>query len=161
MLYLRRQVAVALAFGLAVSVGVRVSAQSPEQAQIVEAFDRIRAAWVKGDIDTMLASCTDDIEYVTATGTWGRGKDALRKEWTENYKQGAIVPTRVETSVRTVAPNVATLITRVSTNAVTLASGVRVPAGQGLMTIVFVKQGARWLMASEHTSILPVAAAKP
>ena len=136
-------------------MSILLGAQDAEHKQIVDTFDQINVAWAKGDIDAMLARCTDDIEYVNGNGTWRRGKAALRKEWADEWARGAIVPIRIEDSMRTLAPNVSALVTRVRTNAVTLTNGTRVPAGQGLMTIVFVKQGGRWLMASGHTSLLP------
>lgn len=123
------------------------SGDSADEAAIRKGADAFAAAFQRQDADAIAQMWTDDGEYVDQTGQRYEGRDAVRQEYAQFFKDHKPLEMRINVeSIRFIGPGVA--VEDGTAELVPAPAGV---AGPSRYVAVDVKQpDGRWLLASVH-----------
>jgi uncharacterized protein (TIGR02246 family) len=98
---------------------------------------------------------TEDVEWVNVVGMWWKGKaqvyQAHQAFHQTIFKDRAIHEPELVV-MRLVAPDAVIVTSRTPTDGYTSPSGHVEPPSRSLLTMVFVKQGGKWLIAEGHNT---------
>ncbi|KRC62206.1 hypothetical protein ASE14_14370 [Agromyces sp. Root81] len=111
-----------------------------DRTSVLEALDRIRAAWDAGDAAAYAAEFTDDASYVIFAGLHDLGRDAIRRAHVPvfgKWQRGSRMSVQV-LDLRFVAPDVAVVLTDGG-----IGKGARIGHDK-VQTFVMVRDGATW-----------------
>ncbi len=93
---------------------------------------------------------TTDIDWVNVVGMWWKGRRQVQFAHDALHKTifGTVPISKVSTHIRFIAPDIAIVhsINRVGTY--TTPSGIKLPEGDNIATMVFVKKESRWLITA-------------
>ncbi|WP_207904511.1 SgcJ/EcaC family oxidoreductase [Agromyces fucosus] len=115
-----------------------------EQAEVLVALDRIRAAWDAGDADAYAAEFTEDASYVIFAGLHDLGQAAIRRAHIPvfgTWQRGSRMSMRM-LDLRFIAPGVAVVLTEGG-----IGKGARIRHDK-VQTFVMVRDGATWRCAA-------------
>jgi uncharacterized protein (TIGR02246 family) len=135
----------------------------PDRAAEVAAVEGVGAAliddWNRHDMNSFGGLFTDDAQFVNVIGLWWHSRAEIQKE------HEALHATRMRTShlvatervVHLLRPGVAVILQRWQLTGDTGIDGVPLPMRQGIMSLVTVKEGGHWQIASaQNTDIVPL-----
>ncbi len=155
-------IATALWMGAVNATGA-AETQSPERAAETAAVKRVGAeivdAWNRHDMKSFGSLFTEDAQFVNVIGLWWHGRAEIQKE------HEALHATRMrnshlvasETLVHPLGPDAAVFLMRWQLTGDTGIDGVTLPMRQGIMSLVTVRAGNRWLIATaQNTDIIPL-----
>jgi uncharacterized protein (TIGR02246 family) len=115
--------------------------------------------WNRHDMKEFGSLFTDDAQFVNVIGLWWHSRDEIQKA------HEALHATRMRTShldttesaVHVLGPKAAVLLQQWQLTGDTGIDGVTLPMRSGVMTMVIVKAGSRWQIASaQNTDIVPL-----
>lgn len=118
----------------------RMTDQHPDRIAVLDALDRIRAAWDSGDATAYAAEFTDDASYVIFAGLVSLGREAVRRDHVpvfEKWQRGTRMSMRV-LDLRFVAPDVAVAVTE---GGIGKRAKIR---HDKVQTFVMVRDGGDW-----------------
>jgi uncharacterized protein (TIGR02246 family) len=135
----------------------------PERAAEAAAVKRVGAAlvddWNRHDMQSFGSLFADDAQFVNVIGLWWHSRAEIQKA------HEALHATRMrsshlvasETLVHLLGPDAAVLLMRWQLTGDTGIDGVPQPMRQGVMSLVTVRAGNDWLIASaQNTDIIPL-----
>jgi uncharacterized protein (TIGR02246 family) len=136
---------------------------SPDRSAEVAGVKAVGAAlldaWNRHDMKDFGSLFADDAQFVNVIGLWWHGRAEIQKE------HEALHATRMRTShlvvtesaVHLLGPDAAVLLQRWQLTGDTGIDGVALPMRRGVMTLVIVREGSRWQIASaQNTDIVPL-----
>lgn len=137
------------------------SEKSADEVAIRQVVKDYETLWNKHDMNTFMDLFTDDSEWVNVVGHIWRGKADIKKAHKffheTNFKNRNMQFD--EMTVRFIRPDVAVSIVKWTLDGFEAPDGRQFPKGQNIATLVFVKQGGKWLISSgENVNVDPVAA---
>jgi len=136
---------------------------TPERAAEVEAVEGVGAAfvddWNRHDMHSFGGLFTDDAQFVNVIGLWWHSRAEIQKEHealhATRMRMSHVVAT--ERVVHLLGPDAAVLLQRWQLTGDTGIDGATLPMRRGVMTLVTVKKGGHWQIASaQNTDILPL-----
>ncbi|MEW6360206.1 MAG: nuclear transport factor 2 family protein [Planctomycetota bacterium] len=150
MRYQRRILAAALLCGMGWLMGAgAVESQeggphAADERAIRAAVEEYAKAFNRRDVNAIAAQCTDAVNYVDETGRIVRGRDALAKDFKRFFEENSSRKIQVQVeSIQFIKPDVA-----VVDGTATLDPPVPGQPVGGRYTVVRVKEGGKWLVAS-------------
>lgn len=144
------------------TIAVQGVAQVPsipegDATQIHAALKGMDEAWNRHDMTAFVSYAAEDVEWVNIVGMWWKGKEqvynALNAFHGTMFKERQVHEPQ-STQLRMIAPGcvVATFIQTI--DGFTSPSGQVMPAGRSVLTEVFVKHNAKWLLVqAQNTTI--------
>jgi uncharacterized protein (TIGR02246 family) len=155
-----------LAAALALTAMVNITAAAPappERAAELAAVQGVGAAlvddWNRHDMKSFGSLFTEDAQFVNVIGLWWHSRAEIQKA------HEALHATRMRMShlvvtqsvVHLLTPEVAVLLEQWQLTGDTGIDGVALPARRGVMSLVTVKAGGQWRIASaQNTDIVPL-----
>ena len=150
---------------LIASVNTTLAAELPRADRAAEgtAVEAVGAAfvddWNRHDMKSLGSLFTDDAQFVNVIGLWWHSRAEIQKEHealhATRMRSSHLVTT--ESVVHLLGPDVAVLIQRWQLTGDTGIDGVTLPMRRGVITLVTVKQGGHWQIASaQNTDIVPL-----
>jgi len=115
--------------------------------------------WNLHDMKRFAGLFADDAQFVNVIGLWWRGRAEIQKQHealhATRMRSSHLVAT--ETTVQVLRPDVAVLHVRWQLTGDTGIDGVTLPTRQGVMSLVTVKVGSKWQIASaQNTDSIPL-----
>jgi uncharacterized protein (TIGR02246 family) len=115
--------------------------------------------WNRHDMNSLGGLFTADAQFVNVIGLWWHGRAEIQKEHealhATRMRRSHLVAT--DSIVHLLGPDVAVLIQRWQLTGDTGIDGVTLPMRRGIMTLVTVREGASWQIASaQNTDIVPL-----
>jgi uncharacterized protein (TIGR02246 family) len=153
------------AAALFATVNTTIAAEPPppDRAAEVAAVQGVGAAfvddWNRHDMNSFGGLFAEDAQFVNVIGLWWHSRAEIQKE------HEALHATRMRTShlvatesaVHILGPDVAVLLQRWQLTGDTGIDGATLPMRRGVMTLVTVKAGGHWQIASaQNTDIVPL-----
>jgi len=150
---------------LIATVNATMAAEPPpsEQAAEAAAVKEVGAAfvddWNRHDMKSLGSLFAEDAQFVNVIGLWWHGRAEIQKE------HEALHATRMRTShlvndetlVHLLGPDAAVLLTRWQLTGDTGIDGVTLPVRRGIMSLVAIRAGSHWQIASaQNTDIIPL-----
>ncbi len=136
---------------------------APDRAAEFAAVNGVAAAfvddWNRHDMKGFGSLFADDAQFVNVIGLWWHSRAEIQQA------HEALHATRMRTShlaatesaVHLLGPDAAVLVQRWQLTGDTGIDGVTLPMRRGVMTLVIVKEGSRWQIASaQNTDIVPL-----
>jgi uncharacterized protein (TIGR02246 family) len=133
--------------------------QADEAAAVKEVGAAFVNDWNRHDIKSLGSLFADDAQFVNVIGLWWHSRAEIEKE------HEALHATRMRTShlvasetrVHLLGPDAAVLLMRWQLTGDTGIDGVTQPMRQGVMSLVTVRAGNDWRIASaQNTDIIPL-----
>jgi uncharacterized protein (TIGR02246 family) len=115
--------------------------------------------WNRHDMKSLGGLFTADAQFVNVIGLWWHGRAEIEKEHealhATRMRRSHLVAT--ESLVRLMGPDVAVVLQRWRLTGDTGIAGVTLPMRQGIMTLVTIREGSQWRIASaQNTDIVPL-----
>jgi uncharacterized protein (TIGR02246 family) len=135
----------------------------PERAAETAAVKGVGAAlvddWNRHDMKSFGSLFADDAQFVNVIGLWWHSRAEIQKEHealhATRMRMSHLVAT--ETLVHLLCPDAAVLLMRWQLTGDTGIDGVTQPMRQGVMSVVTVRAGDDWRIASaQNTDIIPL-----
>lgn len=155
-----------LAAALALTAMVNITAaahEPPDRAAEMAAVRGVGAAlvddWNRHDMKSFASLFTEDAQFVNVIGLWWHSRAEIQKA------HEALHATRMrmshlvasESVVHLLSPEVAVLLQQWQLTGDTGIDGVTLPMRRGVMSLVTVKAGGQWHIASaQNTDIVPL-----
>jgi len=136
---------------------------SPDSATEAAAVREVAAAlvddWNRHDMASFANLFADDAQFVNVIGLWWHGRAEIQKQHealhATRMRTSHLVAT--ETAVHFLRSNVAVLHLRWQLTGDTGIDGVTLPAREGIMSLVMVRAGRHWQIASaQNTDSIPL-----
>ncbi len=112
------------------------------------------ASWNKHDMNEMATLLTEDSEWVNVVGMWWRGRSDVRQAHVVYhdtiFKDTAYHAQAV--AVRFVTPDVAIASVRWKKGSFVAPNGVTYPGAEDMMSMLWVRQSGKWLIALGHNT---------
>jgi uncharacterized protein (TIGR02246 family) len=154
-----------LATGLLISTTAMVIAAEapPDQVPEAAAAQALAVAlvddWNLHDMKRFAGLFAEDAQFVNVIGLWWRGRSEIQREHealhATRMRTSHLVAT--ETAVHLLRPDVAVLHIRWQLTGDTGIDGVTLPPRQGVMSLVTVRTGSEWQIASaQNTDVVPL-----
>ena len=148
-----------------IAVNTTSAAEPPplDRAAEVAAVQGVGAAfvddWNRHDMNSLGGLFADDAQFVNVIGLWWHSRAEIQREHealhATRMRMSHIVVT--ESLVHLLGPDVAVLLQRWQLTGDTGIDGVTLPMRRGVMSLVTVKEGGRWQIASaQNTDIVPL-----
>jgi uncharacterized protein (TIGR02246 family) len=135
----------------------------PDQAPEAAAAQAVAAAlvddWNRHDMKRFAELFTEDAQFVNVIGLWWSGRAEIQKQHealhATRMRNSHLVAT--ETAVHLLRPDVAVLHIRWQLTGDTGIDGVTLPMRRGVMSLVTVRTGSEWQIASaQNTDVVPL-----
>ena len=115
--------------------------------------------WNSHDMKSFAELFAEDADFVNVIGLWWRGRPEIEKSHealhATRMRDSHLVAT--ETAVRVLRPGVAVIHVRWELTGDTGFDGVALPPRQGILSLVTVRTGSKWLVASaQNTDVVPL-----
>jgi uncharacterized protein (TIGR02246 family) len=115
--------------------------------------------WNSHDMKSFGELFAENADFVNVIGLWWRGRAEIQKAHeaihATRMKNSHLVAT--ETAVRVLRPGVAVIHVRWELTGDTGIDGVTLPPRLGILSLVTVKTGSKWLIASaQNTDVVPL-----
>jgi uncharacterized protein (TIGR02246 family) len=146
-------------------VSTTIAAESPppdraaEVAAVQGVGEALVDAWNRHDMNSFGGLFTDDAQFVNVIGLWWHSRAEIQKEHEALHATRMRMSHLVATDrvVHLLSPHVAVLLQRWQLTGDTGIDGATLPMRRGVMSLVTVKQGGRWQIASaQNTDIVPL-----
>jgi uncharacterized protein (TIGR02246 family) len=150
---------------LIATVNATLASEPPQSQRIAEeaAVKGVGAAfvddWNRHDMKSLGSLFADDAQFVNVIGLWWHSRAEIQKEHealhATRMRNSHLVAT--ETLVHLLGPDAAVLLTRWELTGDTGIDGVTLPMRRGVMSMVTVRVGSGWQIASaQNTDIVPL-----
>jgi uncharacterized protein (TIGR02246 family) len=149
---------------LIVSMAKAIAAESPpDQAPQAAAAQAVAAAlvddWNRHDMKRFAELFAEDAQFVNVIGLWWSGRSEIQKQHealhATRMRNSHLVAT--ETAVHLLRPDVAVLHLRWELTGDTGIDGATLPMRRGVMSLVTVRTGSKWQIASaQNTDVVPL-----
>jgi uncharacterized protein (TIGR02246 family) len=152
--------AVVLIATMAESIAAEATANQAAEAAAAQAVAAAMVDdWNRHDMKKFAALFTEDAQFVNVIGLWWRGRSEIQKQHealhATRMRNSHLVS--IETSVQLLRPDVAVVHTRWQLTGDTGIDGVTLPMRQGVMSLVIVRTGKGWRIASaQNTDVVPL-----
>jgi uncharacterized protein (TIGR02246 family) len=115
--------------------------------------------WNAHDMRKFAELFTEDADFVNVIGLWWHGRSEIQKAHealhATRMKDSHLAAT--DTAVRVLKPNVAVIHVRWELTGDTGTDGVTQPPRHGILSLVTVRAGGKWLIASaQNTDVVPL-----
>jgi uncharacterized protein (TIGR02246 family) len=115
--------------------------------------------WNSHDMKSFAELFTEDADFVNVIGLWWRGRPEIQKAHealhATRMRNSQLVATG--TAVRVLRPGVAVIHVRWELTGDTGIDGVTLPPRQGILSLVTIRSGGKWLIASaQNTDVVPL-----
>jgi uncharacterized protein (TIGR02246 family) len=115
--------------------------------------------WNAHDMRKFAELFTEDADFVNVIGLWWHGRSEIQKAHealhATRMKDSHLAAT--DTAVRVLGPDVAVIHVRWELTGDTGIDGVTLPARHGILSLVTVRAGGKWLIASaQNTDVVPL-----
>lgn len=154
---------VTMALTAALNTATAAEPPPPERAAEVAAVQGIGAAlvddWNRHDMKSFGSLFTDDAQFVNVIGMWWHSRAEIQKEHEALHATRMRLSHLVTTKsvVHVLAPDVAVLLQQWELTGDTGIDGVTLPMRRGVISLVTVKRGDHWQIASaQNTDIVPL-----
>jgi uncharacterized protein (TIGR02246 family) len=149
---------------LIVSIAKTIAAESPpDQPPEAAAAGAIGAAfvndWNRHDMKKFAELFAEDAQFVNVIGLWWSGRSEIQKQHealhATRMRNSHLIAT--ETAIHLLRPDVAVLHMRWQLSGDTGIDGVTLPTRRGVMSLVTVRTGSKWQIASaQNTDVVPL-----
>jgi uncharacterized protein (TIGR02246 family) len=136
---------------------------TPGQVTAVAAAKAVAAAlvvdWNNHDMKGFANLFAEDADFVNVIGIWWHGRPEIQKQHESLHATRMRNSNLVagETAVRLLRPDVAVIHVRWQLIGDTGIDGVTLPPRQGVLSLVTVRSGSKWLIASaQNTDAVPL-----
>jgi uncharacterized protein (TIGR02246 family) len=135
----------------------------PDRGAEVAAIKGVGAAfvddWNRHDMKEFGSLFTDDAQFVNVIGLWWHSRAEIQEAHealhATRMRNSHLVAT--ESAAHLLGPDAAVLLQQWQLTGDTGIDGVTLPMRSGVMTLVMVKEGSRWQIASaQNTDIVPL-----
>ena len=135
------------------SCGTDSTSLTPEDAQALRRVaDEWQRCWNAHDMDAFSALFADDVDFVTKSGTWFKGKEATMRHHRQNhatiFKHSVWSTDSVD--MRYVAPDIAIIHFGWGISEDTHHDGTSSAPRHGISTWVLAKRRAQWQLIAVH-----------
>lgn len=135
------------------------SSQAPATAAVRAVATTLAADWNRHDMKAFAALFTEDADFVNVIGLWWHGRSEIQKQHevlhATRMRDSRLVAT--ETAVHLLREDVAVIHIRWQLSGDTGLDGVTLPMRQGVMSLVTVRKGSEWQIASaQNTDVVPL-----
>jgi uncharacterized protein (TIGR02246 family) len=115
--------------------------------------------WNAHDMRRFAELFTEDADFVNVIGLWWHGRSEIQKAHealhATRMKDSHLAAT--DTAVRVLGPNAAVILVRWELTGDTGIDGVTLPTRHGILSLVTVSAGGKWLIASaQNTDVVPL-----
>jgi uncharacterized protein (TIGR02246 family) len=115
--------------------------------------------WNSHDMKSFAELFAEDADFVNVIGLWWRGRPEIQKAHealhATRMRNSHLVAT--ETAVRVLHPDVAVIHVRWQLTGDTGIDNVTLPPRQGILSLVTVRTGSKWLIAlAQNTDVVPL-----
>jgi len=115
--------------------------------------------WNSHDMKSFAELFAENADFVNVIGLWWRGRPEIQKAHealhATRMRNSHLVAT--ETAVRVLRPGVAVIHVRWELTGDTGIDSVTLPTRQGILSLLTVKTGSKWLIASaQNTDVVPL-----
>jgi uncharacterized protein (TIGR02246 family) len=115
--------------------------------------------WNAHDMRRFAELFTEDADFVNVIGLWWHGRSEIQKAHealhATRMKDSHLAAT--DTAVRVLGPNAAVILVRWELTGDTGMDGVTLPTRHGILSLVTVSAGGKWLIASaQNTDVVPL-----
>lgn len=137
-------------------------ATSTDEKAVRAATEALVTSWNNHNYADLPSYATADADWVNIVGMWWKGRDAVQKAHQVYHEQMfKTTPLATETiTVRFITSDVAIVHQLTKIGAFTTPSGHKAGNDQNLATLVFVKQGGKWLLTAGQNVPVDANAAK-
>jgi uncharacterized protein (TIGR02246 family) len=146
------------------TTAVAIAAKDPTGGATEAAAAKAVAAgfvddWNSHDMKSFAELFTENADFVNVIGLWWRGRPEIQTAHealhATRMRNSHLVAT--ETAVRIVRPGVAVIHVRWELTGDTGIDGVTLPPRQGILSLVTVRTGGKWLITSaQNTDVVPL-----
>ncbi len=146
-----------------VSTTIAAEPPPPDRAAEVAAVQSVGAAfvddWNRHDMTSFGGLFAEDAQFINVIGLWWHSRDEIQREHealhATRMRMSHLVVT--ESMVHLLGPDAAVLLQRWQLTGDTGIDGATLSMRRGIMSLVTVKQGGRWQIASgQNTDIVPL-----
>ena len=143
-----RLVLLAIAISLGLTTQAAAADDAAERAAITKTAEAFVAAFAKGDAPALAAFWTPDGDYIDAEGRAIRGREAIEKDFAQQFKEVKGLTLRIEVhAVRFPNPDIA-----IEDGVTSVIPPDKSPPVRTRYSNTFVKQDGKWLLASVRES---------
>jgi uncharacterized protein (TIGR02246 family) len=148
---------------LIVSIATTIAAESPPDPPEAAAPQAVAADfvddWNRHDMKRFAELFTEDAQFVNVIGLWWSGRSEIQKQHealhATRMRNSHLVA--IENAVHFLRPDVAVLHIRWQLTGDTGIDGVTLPMRRGVMSLVTVRTGSNWQIASaQNTDMVPL-----
>jgi uncharacterized protein (TIGR02246 family) len=150
---------------LIAAVATSIAAQPPplDQSQETTAVQAVAAAfiddWNRHDMKRFAGLFADDAQFVNVIGLWWHSRAEIQEQHEALHATRMRISHLVatETAVHLLRPDVAVVHIRWELTGDTGIDGVTLPTRRGVMSLVTVRAGRKWQIASaQNTDVIPL-----